>query len=119
MARGLSVPFTSRLEFESPLFIFYCVAYWKRAISHKESQTGSTPVHATCAVEKLVSQWAHNPKIAGSSPAPATKLRINYSKSARFETSDWVWCIGAREPSLESRIKVRILFIQHQTLVVY
>ena len=77
---------------------------------------GSNPIRTAikiyCGVEKLVSQWAHNPKIAGSSPAPATKLRINYSKYARFETSDWVWCIGAQEPSLESRIKVRILFIQ-------
>jgi len=26
-----------------------------------------------CGVEQLVAQWAHNPKVAGSSPAPATK----------------------------------------------
>ena len=24
-------------------------------------------------VEQLVARWAHNPKVAGSSPAPATK----------------------------------------------
>jgi hypothetical protein len=26
-------------------------------------------------MEQLVARWAHNPKAAGSSPAPATKLR--------------------------------------------
>lgn len=34
-----------------------------------------------CAVEKLVSQWAHNPKIAGSSPACATKNENMLTKS--------------------------------------
>jgi hypothetical protein len=26
-----------------------------------------------CGVEQLVARWAHNPKVVGSSPAPATK----------------------------------------------
>lgn len=32
-------------------------------------------------MEKLVSQWAHNPKIAGSSPACATKNENMLTKS--------------------------------------
>ena len=32
-------------------------------------------------MEKLVSQWAHNPKIAGSSPACATKIKNMLTKS--------------------------------------
>ena len=34
-----------------------------------------------CGVEQLVARWAHNPKVVGSSPAPATK----FSLSAEFE----------------------------------
>lgn len=26
-------------------------------------------------VEQLAARWAHNPKVAGSSPAPATKVK--------------------------------------------
>ena len=26
-----------------------------------------------CGMEQLVARWAHNPKVVGSSPAPATK----------------------------------------------
>jgi putative endonuclease len=29
-----------------------------------------------CGVEQLVARWAHNPKVAGSSPAPATKATL-------------------------------------------
>ena len=32
-------------------------------------------------MEKLVSQWAHNPKIAGSSPACATKIKNMLTES--------------------------------------
>ena len=28
-----------------------------------------------CGVEQLVARWAHNPKVTGSSPVPATKER--------------------------------------------
>ena len=33
-------------------------------------------------VEQLVARWAHNPKVAGSSPVPATKTikRLYYYK---------------------------------------
>ena len=27
-------------------------------------------------IEQLVARWAHNPKVAGSSPAPATNFQI-------------------------------------------
>ena len=29
-------------------------------------------------VEQLVARWAHNTKVTGSSPVPATKKKINY-----------------------------------------
>ncbi len=34
-------------------------------------------------VEQLVARWAHNPKVAGSSPASATKLKES-EKSGSF-----------------------------------
>ena len=30
-------------------------------------------LHPHCGVEQLVARWAHNPKVVGSSPTPATK----------------------------------------------
>ena len=39
-------------------------------------------------MEKLVSQWAHNPKIAGSSPAPATKLTEELKKNLGNKESE-------------------------------
>jgi putative endonuclease len=30
-------------------------------------------------VEQLVARWAHNPKVTGSSPVPATKMKATYS----------------------------------------
>ena len=30
---------------------------------------------AYCGVEQLVARWAHSPKVAGSSPASATKVK--------------------------------------------
>ena len=29
-------------------------------------------LHLICGMEQLVARWAHNPEVAGSSPAPAT-----------------------------------------------
>ncbi len=31
-------------------------------------------------IEQSVARWAHNPKVAGSSPAPATKLLFSILK---------------------------------------
>ncbi len=35
-------------------------------------------------VEQLVARWAHNPKVAGSSPAPATKKRSTKGRPFLF-----------------------------------
>ena len=36
----------------------------------------SLPLRPHCGVEQLVARWAHNPKVAGSSPAPATSKSL-------------------------------------------
>ncbi len=33
----------------------------------------SIEIKIYCGMEQLVARWAHNPKVVGSSPAPATK----------------------------------------------
>ncbi len=33
-------------------------------------------------MEQLVARWAHNPKVVGSSPAPATKRKADSRESA-------------------------------------
>jgi hypothetical protein len=35
-----------------------------------------------CGVEQLVARWAHNPKVVGSSPAPATRFLVTNRKPA-------------------------------------
>ena len=35
-----------------------------------------------------VAQRAHNPKVAGSNPAPATNLKINYLKTDDLQVID-------------------------------
>ena len=35
-------------------------------------------------MEQLVARWAHNPKVAGSSPAPATKKRSTKGRPFLF-----------------------------------
>ena len=35
-------------------------------------------------MEQLVARWAHNPKVAGSSPAPATRKESHYRKIVAF-----------------------------------
>ncbi len=37
-----------------------------------------------CGVEQLVARWAHNPKVVGSSPAPATKPKPVPAKVRAF-----------------------------------
>jgi hypothetical protein len=34
-----------------------------------------SPIQQHRGMEQLVARWAHNPKVAGSSPAPATKKK--------------------------------------------
>ena len=35
----------------------------------------SIEIKIYCGMEQLVARWAHNPKVVGSSPAPATKIK--------------------------------------------
>ena len=39
------------------------------------------PIHLQShrGMEQLVARWAHNPKVAGSSPAPATKFQTLFT----------------------------------------
>ena len=36
----------------------------------------SIEIKIYCGMEQLVARWAHNPKVVGSSPAPATKTSV-------------------------------------------
>ena len=40
-------------------------------------------------MEQLVARWAHNPKVVGSSPAPATRFFGTYKKPVYL---DWLFC---------------------------
>ena len=42
-----------------------------------------TPIQRHRGMEQLVARWAHNPKVAGSSPAPATQ-KGHYRKLVAF-----------------------------------
>jgi hypothetical protein len=66
------------------------VARWRSGLTHrpfKAAFTGSNPVRVTISiikhrgVEQLAARRAHNPKVAGSSPVPATieKIRLDSS----------------------------------------
>ena len=52
----------------------------------------STFANLNRGVEQLVARWAHNPKVAGSSPVPATKTikRLYYMQCNRFFIYDQV-----------------------------
>ena len=44
-------------------------------------------------VEQLVARWAHNPKVAGSSPVPATKtIKRLYYYSVTVFLSKHIFC---------------------------
>ena len=42
-----------------------------------------------CGVEQLVARWAHNPKVAGSSPVPATNKKTFELRKARTMLDRW------------------------------
>ncbi len=42
-------------------------------ISAKADIGSRRDIKIQCGVEQLVARWAHNPKVIGSSPVPATK----------------------------------------------
>ena len=37
-----------------------------------------------CGVEQLVARWAHNPKVVGSNPSPATKRKGKFYRAFPF-----------------------------------
>jgi hypothetical protein len=41
------------------------------------------PLTTYCGVEQLVARWAHNPKVVGSSPTPATKKQSESEERER------------------------------------
>ena len=54
-----------------------------------------------CGMEQLVARWAHNPKVVGSSPAPATRSRFltgffyaqfYYFEMKSFLKNEWFYC---------------------------
>lgn len=51
-------------------------------------------------MEQLVARWAHNPKVAGSSPAPATQAKATFERR-------WLFCIyslfGKNDNFLETK----------------
>ena len=51
-----------------------------------KERAGSTPVSGTTyrGVEQLAARRAHNPEVAGSNPAPATKRNLVTSTVTRF-----------------------------------
>ena len=46
----------------------------------------------------MVSRWAHNPKVGGSSPSPATKKPILIAESPCKNGNRRAWCAGCRCP---------------------
>jgi hypothetical protein len=43
------------------------------ALAKLEHHFSIKVINIYCGVEQLVARWAHNPKVIGSSPVPATK----------------------------------------------
>ena len=60
---------------------------WKRLRSNScraaFDREGSGCYHQSAGWSSLVARWAHNPKVAGSNPAPATKLILLNHKGQR------------------------------------
>ena len=49
-----------------------------------------------CGVEQLVARWAHNPKVTGSSPVPATKSRASLIGGAFFMSEKYYSVLKTR-----------------------
>ena len=52
--------------------------------SYREEQLENKILKIYCGVEQLVARWAHNPKVIGSSPVPATKKKPDTKVSGFF-----------------------------------
>ena len=66
-----------------------------------------------CGVEQLVARWAHNPKVVGSSPTPATrrnlarKCRVFLFQGVKLAYKPW------SKKALKERSDSRFLFVKH------
>ena len=58
------------LEYKETKYIF-APQFKKPSKAFSSIKTIKTKIY--CGVEQLVARWAHNPKVIGSSPVPATK----------------------------------------------
>jgi hypothetical protein len=60
-------------------------------LPYKQGVTGSNPVVSTYrGVEQLAARWAHNPKVVGSNPSPATYYTSSCSLAGdRDSKSPW------------------------------
>ncbi len=60
-----------------------------------------TPIQRHRGMEQLVARWAHNPKVAGSSPAPATQKA---TLTSGFFFALWAVLAGQKQKSWGSQI---------------
>jgi hypothetical protein len=63
------------------------------------------PQQKQCGMEQLVARRAHNPKVVGSSPAPATKQKPQVERFEVFCCFRSLWC-GDKTPA---RVLMEIL----------
>ncbi len=54
----------------------------------------------------MVAQWAHNPKVAGSSPAPATKLKL-FKMATAAKRSRQARVLEVLQAQLKSGVKTQ------------
>ena len=59
-----------------------------------------------CGVEQLVARWAHNPKVVGSSPAPATTGELQFS--LKDPSSEGFFHLGVGEKSIANAFGVAL-----------
>ena len=50
-----------------------CFENTEQTVTFANSKETRTFLKIYCGVEQLVARWAHNPKVVGSSPTPATR----------------------------------------------
>lgn len=56
-------------------------------------------------MEQLAARWAHNPKVAGSSPAPATKKGRNYLAAFLFFIRYAKYSLFGDQGSIQDQVK--------------
>jgi hypothetical protein len=100
------------------------IVVWIGAISFMIVAIFRPPMNADCGVEQLVARWAHNPKVVGSSPTPATKRKpcancaglFSFMASSLLERPWWEKVLNeqsesrlhlVKHPSMDSRVRHR------------